>query len=373
MPMPMHIVRDEENNIDIIESSKRHFSPENLKNYYNIETISQECLKLGLSAGVLTALPVSDPFFFPKPIIYYILGKSILAFIKALFPEGLTEKEINLLIKNSEQYAECRELYREYVKNIASFYKSINLKTALEIATFFDLNLESGMFNPKFESQDSRDFKYQNDYFLAEIAGSTVTTGKSICRHNAPFLTDILDCSGIKAYNLLVKSYSLQELKNNSNNLGSLRTNHMITGIIENDENFIYDPTKHCPGYFTISEILSGINPDHLILTADTANKSFGDSTCFIISEDSIILELYKRFNIDRKLVLENFINQKHKKPDFNYHEYLLKEGILTTIRYKKEILDFRQENSETVQKIKKLNETLNPRSDTKITNWKIK
>lgn len=147
----------------------------------------------------------------------------------------------------------------------------------------------------------------------------------------------------------------------------------MITGIIENDENFIYDPTKHSPGYFTISEILSGINPDHLILTADTANKSFGDSTCFIISKDSIILELYKRFNIDRKLVLENFINQKHKKPDFNYHEYLLKEGILTTIRYKKEILDFRQENSETVQKIKRLNETLNPRSDTKITNWKIK
>ena len=369
----MHIVRDEENNIDIIESSKRHFSPENLKNYYNIETISQECLKLGLSAGLLTVLPVSDPFFFPKPIIYYILGKSVLDFAKVLFPNGLTKVEIDFLIKSSEQYAECRELYRQYVKNIASFYKSINLKAALEIATFFDLNLGSGMFNPEWKLQEYKNFKYQEDFYLAEIAGSTVMTGRSICRHNAPLLTDILDCSGIKVCNLSVKAHSLQELRSNLDNLDSMETNHMITGIIDNDENFIYDPTWHTPGYFTTTEILSGIDPDYLILTEDMANKTFEDSRCLVISEDNIIWELYKRFNTAGKLELQDFINRKHKKPDFNYHEYLLKEGIITTQRYKKEILDFQRENKETVQKIKRLNETLNPRSDTKITNWKIK
>lgn len=369
----MHIVRDEDENVDIIKSSKRHFSTECLKDYYDIKTISQECLRLGLSAGVLTALPESGPFFFPKPIIYYIIGRSIVDFAKALFPEGLTKKEIDFLIKSSEQYAECSELYRKYVKNIANFYKSINLKTALEIATFFDINLGSGMFNSEWNLQEYKDFKYQEDYYLAEIAGSTVMTGSSICRHNAPFLTDILDYSGIKACNISVMSYPLQKLRSNIDNLNSMKTNHMITGIIDNNEKFIYDPTNHMPGYFTTTEILNGIDPYYLIITDDIANNTFEDSRCFKISEGNIVQELHKQFNADKKLELQDFINKKHKKPDFNYHKYLLEEGIITTQRYKKEILDFCHENRETVQKIKRLNETLNPRSDTKITNWKIK
>lgn len=369
----MRIIKDENENIDIIKSKERYFSTEHLKDYYNYELISRECLKLGLGAVVLTSLPNTDPFFFPKPIIYYIIGRSILDFVKACFPEGLTKQEIDFLIKNSEQYAECSELYKKYIQNIASFSKSLNLKIPLELATFIDFNLGIGMFNPDFEIQKYEAFKYQPDFYLAEISGSTVITGTSICRHNAPFLTDVLNSSGIKACNILVKSYPLQVFKKNSKKLESLRANHMVSGIIDNDENFIFDPTNHNSGYFTSTEILSGVNSDYLLITNDLKNKDFADFLCYIIDEEESSLELYKKFNAEEYLTFQNFINKKHKKADFNYQKYLQKEVIFKIQLHQKEILDFHRENKKTLQKIKKLNETLGPKSNEKITNWRIK
>lgn len=368
----MRIIKDDKGYIDIIKSSKRYFSKENLSDYYDIKTISQESFKIGMSLGFLTTLPTdSDPFFFPKPLFYYIITKAAINFAINAFPKGLNQEEVDSLIKNSEQYAECYELYTNYIKNIADFYRSIDKKTPPEIAAFFDVHLRLGMFNQDLKPQEFRIFKYNKDIFIADILGSTVMTGTSVCRHNASLLTDILCFSGFKACNLPVHSFFLQELKNKSKHLDSLRPNHLITGIIENDENYIFDPTKHCFGFFSTVESLNGINPNYLIVS----EKDNPSTNAYIIKEkiNRLELELYLLYNSKEMIEYQDFISSKHKEIDFNYLECLLKEAELTGITHQKEILNFNHENRKTVQKIKKLNETLAPKTDTKITTWKIK
>lgn len=368
----MRIIKDDKENIDIIKSSKRYFSKENLNDYYDIKTTSQESFKIGLGLGLLTTLPTnSDPLFFQKTLIYYIFTKAAINFAINAFPKGLNREEVDSLIKNSEQYAECSELYTDYIKNVVDFYRSIDKKTAPEIATFFDVHLRLGMFNQDLKPQEYRIFKHNKDFFITDILGSTVMTGTSVCRHNASFLTDILCSSGFKACNLPVPSYLLQKLKNKSKHLNSLRPNHLITGIIENDENYIYDPTKHCFGFFSTKEILNGINPNYLIVS----EKDNPNTNAYIIKEkiNKLELELYRRYNSKEMIEYQDFISSKHKEMDFNYLEFLKKEAKITGVTHQKEILNFNHENRKTVQKIKKLNETLAPKSDTKITTWKIK
>ncbi len=367
----MNLVRDKEGYIDIIKSSKHHFSSEALKNYLAKDKISKEIYKLFLCSLTLASTSNLNFFDFPKPIIYAIIGKTFLDLGIESFPKGLYEHEIQQLILETEQYAECSEQYKQYVKNIAEFYKSLNKKSALEISTFFDENLKFGLFNEDLSPQTYKTFNYSKDVYIDRISGSTVMTGTSICRHNAPFLTDILTASRIKACNLPVEFHdsleSLHELDNPKEHLKELDANHMLTGIIENNENFAYDPTNHVAGFLNDSKIINNISGNHLI----AAYQNSEDAFAFLIDYEKD--NIFESYNFSSNLSIKEFKDYKPKRIDKCYLKYLKMEAQIEMILRKKELRDFHQENKKTIQKIKHLNETLAPRADKEITNWKVK
>lgn len=364
----MGVVKDKDGYIDVLKSAQHYnFSIENLKKYYNIEMVGKDLYKLGLSWLFLNFTPELSSNFPMKSLFYLVIGTSLLDIVRLCFTKSFSYEEIRKLILESDDYAECLEVYTNYVKNIAEFYKSMEKKTALEISTLFDLHLKIGLFTPEMKEQEFKDFNYSKDFYLAEISGSTVMTGTSICRHNAPLLTDILYCSGFKTCNIPVITTNLQKLMNNSLEYTNLFANHMVTGIIDNDEKFIYDPTLHVAGYFDTLEKVKGINPYDLALSCEIEE----DNLAFLINYDN---EMYDLYNARTDLTIREFRDFIHKKIDYNYLEYLNQEAIiLTSVKYKKELVDFFKENRETTQKIKRLNETLGPRTDEKKSSWKIK
>lgn len=363
----MRIIKDENGYIDMIKSSKHYFTTECLKEQDIIKEISSECFKLGLSVSVLTAMSKLTPFALPKLLIYYTIGKSTLEITKNFFPEGLNGHEKAGIIINSNQYQECLELYINYVKNIVNFYKSIDKKTALEIATFFDIHLGMGLFTPRFTLQQFQDFKYANDIYIPEISGSTVMTGISVCRHNAPLLSDILYYSDIKACNLpVIICHNPEQLQKIMLSKVHLRYDHMVTGIIEENKSFIYDPTSYTPYYLDPSKHKSQPPSDNLIV----ANSPKLSAKIVLTKAQP---DLYEIFNSRISLSYKEFINTKPQKEDIEYQRYLREESIETGEIHKQEILDFNKENRAIAQKIKTLNESLAPRSNKKIKTWKIK
>lgn len=137
--------------------------------------------------------------------------------------------------KDSTAYNECVNLYNEYVCDIASFFKQMGINEGISSYAFYLYGLNKGYFSEGLINKYVN-YKKNFDYF-PELLGSTVSTGKSCCRHNAALFTDIVNEMGGLAANVSVnREYIDNKVKRD-------KPNHMVTSIISGDKKIIVDPT----------------------------------------------------------------------------------------------------------------------------------
>lgn len=220
------------------------------------------------------------------------------------------------------------KLYHEFLSNLSYLIKeNLSINDSLSYSILYNILLNNGLLSvPSFFNY--KIYKYDSDDFFNNISGARVISGYGVCRHISSMLTDILEKLNYSACNIYV-------------------SNHLVTGIIDNDYNYIYDPTNSTMGIIKDENLKNGeINSYYKDVCS---NKNIN----LLKSLDSI-----NTYNF--------YCNIKHKKMDYktflnifddNYHNYLNK---------KTNFLDFFYENIDKMKKISELDRLLIPRSDSK-------
>ena len=135
--------------------------------------------------------------------------------------------------KNTDLYLEYNALYDEYVEDIASFFKDLGLRGDFSSYVPFVKALHLGYFS---KNNSYHYFPSANgiDYF-PELLGARVSTGECCCRHNASLYSDVVNKMGGTASVLAVNSKKNKKIV--------LEPNHMVTGIVHNENKLVLDPT----------------------------------------------------------------------------------------------------------------------------------
>lgn len=180
----------------------------------------------GMSFGLLSS--IYEPSTFCSLGNPVLLGTSLACEIMKYGNMRFLKKVDN--IQKSTLYQECRCLYIDFVKDIASFFKQSGFDDGLSAYALYIYCLTKGYFSLDLS------YKYETNGFgfdfFSEIFGSTVTTGRGCCRHNASLFTDVVNEMGGLAANFCVSKSRFR-----------LKPNHMVTGIIHDDKKLIVEPT----------------------------------------------------------------------------------------------------------------------------------
>ena len=93
---------------------------------------------------------------------------------------------------------EIKIIYKEFLNNYNNLNKTFDFKDPIEIYTMYNFLLYKGYLsiNKKF------DFTNKAARDITLLLGTNIITGKGVCRHIAPLLTDILNTNNISACNL---------------------------------------------------------------------------------------------------------------------------------------------------------------------------
>lgn len=135
---------------------------------------------------------------------------------------------------------DIKKLYNEVIDNIAKINRVFGLEDPVEIFTLFTNELSNGFlsYNKHFEYETS-DIKN-----IKTLYGANPITGKSVCRHIAVMLRDVMNKNGIKSNTLNVcvkddKSAKTEEQIKTENKYG----NHVITLALNNGKVYLLDST----------------------------------------------------------------------------------------------------------------------------------
>ncbi len=206
-------------------------------------------------------------------------------------------------------------LYQEFLMNYTILNRLFEMQNPVEIYAMFNYLLYNGYLstNKKFEFQDQR---LHGKFFAS---GSLVLTGKAVCRNISPMLTDILNRSQIKAYNLstyfpkylinikkvATPEYSQEELANWINN--HINDPKKSKKLIEKIERFSDDKGKNIELQLKKSEeqdFMESFFGNHVITMAIKDNKNyFLDSTSKSLFS-SLDSDSYKLYN-DKDQIIE--------------------------------------------------------------------
>ena len=341
----MNAIYDENGYIDLIESQKRRFSKEEITKD-DIKKILINCGSIVIGESMLYNCFLDNvPFTIIPHII--LLGVGNVNIYQTLFKKT-RESEIIKLIEESEQYNDYKKLYEDYLKNLVSFLKSINITSSLDISRFYSNFLESGFFSATTE-HEWKTPKYSKESYIPKMLGSCIICGYGVCRHAASMLTDILNAAEIPPCNLNVTAYDIAKYQKSPIKILNLRlTNHLITGIIENNEKYTYDPTYQT--YSIYSEETAkrlGFNPDRFLISED--NKNFYQIT-------SIIDFLHESFNRKGEMSYDSYSSYPSKIITTTASDESYDNLIENTEKNINKLKDFRQEQLPNLQKIKSNN-----------------
>lgn len=263
------------------------------------------------------------------------------------------------LLRNTETYKECKKEYDEVIKDIADLIRKKEINSSKEVCTFVGNLIKNGHVSVN-ETNQYHDYKYQNEYYLPEILGAKVLSGKCVCRHYAAFVTDILTELGYAACNVAVKGCS------NNKPVLSLRMkpfqNHAVVGIYENGQKYLYDPTVNCFG--ASAESIPESIPEKNRIAQIVSPEYEG---YYLMIKPEQILNLNKD-DLQLRIHKAPLINMTDRECDIlnaKAHFYL-------KIPYNN-LEEFKRKNKERIKRITELYQELMPSSDKPIKKWLIR
>lgn len=143
------------------------------------------------------------------------------------------------ILKTTDTYQELKYEYDILLNDIAKYLKSKNIKSSKQVVLYLQKMLNSGGLS-FIDSHNFYKFKYEYDYVI-ELLGSRVMTGLSVCRHNASFMTDVINKYGYSSYTMPVFNFDKNKISISKAKMMSAR--HLISAIIDENGKYAYDAT----------------------------------------------------------------------------------------------------------------------------------
>lgn len=275
---------------------------------------------------------------------------------KEAIPE--TDKIIELL-RSTKTYEECKKEYKTYITEVAKLIKNLNFPSSKDAIVYLQLLLETGHFS-KYMNHKYKLFSEEKDYVL-ELCGAKVLSGTSVCRHQASFFTDVLNELGYTAATISVVATSHDPIKV-AKNFTKIHWNHAVTGVSENGEMYLFDPT--C-GKFAAKPTDISIKEIEAIIVSQIVQE--GNSKYLIINPRSQIIN----FNRDQQLRTIN--TSKMMTISNGEYEFLKNKAELIYRGNAHTQFHFFQEQEERRAKIEKLYQELCPYGDKPIKKWLVR
>lgn len=254
--------------------------------------------------------PISEILII-SPIIIYFMNKLELKKIKRQISE-VTTHEIKELIKESDEYKELNEEYKNYIFSLANFMKSQGITDGPKVAFLYQhmLNLgylsypKSHKYNHSLSNKEI--MRNAHKYEIADLWGARVITGSSVCRHMSSLLTDLENEIGNCAYTLKVFSVD----KNiSSYQYSDYIASHCISAIHDKDNNiFGYCPTNNLALSLNTTSKYNYL----LFNTYLSCSPVLYDGPCnniFVAKDIENYNDLYDNSDINKILSLDGFNN----------------------------------------------------------------
>ena len=266
---------------------------------------------------------------------------------------------INLL-RTTKTYEECKKEYQEYIKEIAKLIKKINFPSSKDAILYLQLLLETGHFS-KYMNHKYKMFSEEKDY-LIELCGAKVTTGTTVCRHQASFFTDVLNELGYTAATISVVETSSKDPVAVAKKYSQIKWNHAVTSVSENGRMYLFDPTR---GKF--AAMPSNINKKELeaILVSQIVGEP--EPRYFIMNPRSKII------NYNREKQLTTINASKMMTISSGEYEFLKNKAELVYKGNSHNQFKFFQEQEKRREKIAQLYQELCPYGDKPIKKWIVR
>lgn len=282
----------------------------------------------------------------PSAVSFLVgLGYGINSFARV--PElNRRRKRLNEII-NSDQYAECVELYSEYVSDIADLFKNLNFENNLASCFVYRYCLERGFF-----SKDS-EFYYTvyKDHFdnLVDLYGGSVATGAGCCRHTSALLTDVINEMGGTAANIpVINIYD-------GNNSRSIYANHMLTGIVHNGKSLAVDTTTIFESFPFVGVLFFKDNKKKNYVIVNPVYEE-----CMYEQKSSLLLEKSKK-NCERLKKVRDYSNYEG---DLDEIINLYIETIIDCCVHEDDFITFSHDEQPKIKRLSKLNEYIAPHGE---------
>lgn len=269
---------------------------------------------------------------------------------KSLGPANINEK-LKQDVMDTKEYQKLIELYDEYTSLIADLIKKERFDNDMERSIFLEKLTQKGYLS-KDKTFQFKAFKYDTESMISlrEISGARVATSTGVCRHICSLHNDVLKKCGVDI-RILPTHVAHTNHPEYNKHFRNITADHVVLGIIEKGEKYIYDPTNNCFGRSTINHFG---NKEHDIDIAELI--TLGDSifyNIFIKDERFSTLEDNEAFsNIPfRELALSEILYVDFKMDQiFQMDEFMYKM--------------FFAKNEKLINEVARLSEELLPTSD---------
>ena len=137
-------------------------------------------------------------------------------------------------IMKKEEFKEEKNLYLEYVKDIAELLKSMDVSSDLVGAYLCKILIDGSIL-----SENKIEFaSYEYDKFdrFVDMMGSRVASGSFCCRHAASLVTDVINEMGGVACDVSV-------IRSDDKNSKDFFANHLVTGLEHEGKSVLFDPS----------------------------------------------------------------------------------------------------------------------------------
>lgn len=209
----------------------------------------------------LTATMGNENMIFPiiTGATTYALGSSV---IKALHDTREFSLEYKRqLLRDTEEYKSCSELYDSVVADIAYFLRSLGLKDSLDIGLFYEYLLYNGFLSAP---GTFAYHKYSYDGGICpEMYGARISSGSGVCRHIATNLKDIYEKMGFTASYLSVGGAKSTLISNIKTRIMPSSINHAVVCVKDKYGKYIIDPTWEKVAIFDNDEKFAHIIGDN--------------------------------------------------------------------------------------------------------------
>lgn len=218
--------------------------------------------------------------------------------------------------------------YRKYIRLVSELSRDILTNhDSISLIKLIDLMMKMGYFS--YDNQFRYDSSDKN--VMYDNMGTTVISGKGVCRHISSFATDVFNASDIFCENF----YCLTTNKHQSNTLEG-HGNHLANVIEYDDTYYVYDVTNQ--------ELYNFVNPVYLV-SEDKKRFLYYKPEMQLITEQYVLEDIKKR--------LENYQDSSLKSRIKSNELHELQSRVTQDIIDNKSIInDFTEETKDIKQKI---------------------